>query len=97
MADLVGRDRVADAIRGVLLADADPGVVPVCVIAGMAGVGKTALAVHLTHSLAPSFPDGQLFVPLHGCEQRYYRRSGDRGREAPARRRLAVLTPAAGS
>jgi tetratricopeptide (TPR) repeat protein/transcriptional regulator with XRE-family HTH domain len=70
VADFVGRDRLRDAIRGVALGEARPGVVPVCVIAGMAGVGKTALAVHAAHWLAPSFPDGQLFVPLHGCEPR---------------------------
>ena len=32
----------------------------------MAGVGKTAFAVHAAHQLAPRFPAGQIFLPLHG-------------------------------
>ena len=32
---------------------------------GMAGVGKTAFAVHAAHQLAPSFSDGQIFLRLH--------------------------------
>ena len=42
------------------------GVVGIHAIGGMAGVGKTALAVHAAHKLAGRFPAGQIFLPLHG-------------------------------
>ena len=42
------------------------GVVEIHAIGGMAGVGKTALAVHAGHQLASRFPDGQIFLRLHG-------------------------------
>jgi tetratricopeptide (TPR) repeat protein/transcriptional regulator with XRE-family HTH domain len=44
---------------------ADGGPPGICVIDGMAGIGKTTLAVHAAHRLTGSFPDGQFFLPLH--------------------------------
>ncbi len=40
----------------------------IAAIAGAAGVGKTALAVHWCHQTAHLFPDGQLYVNLRGFD-----------------------------
>ena len=44
------------------------GTTVITAIAGTAGVGKTALAVHWAHQAAAEFPDGQLFVNLRGFD-----------------------------
>jgi hypothetical protein len=54
-------------LRELVNATADAGgVVGIHAIGGMAGIGKTALAVHAARQLAPRFPAGQIFLPLHG-------------------------------
>jgi DNA-binding SARP family transcriptional activator len=60
--NFVGRaDLLADMVDALTPSAAN---VPVVGIEGLAGVGKTALAVHIGHTLAARFPDGQLFVDL---------------------------------
>ena len=41
------------------------GVIGIHAVDGMAGIGKTAFAVHAAHQLAARFPDGQIFLRLH--------------------------------
>ncbi|MFG2226549.1 BTAD domain-containing putative transcriptional regulator [Streptomyces sp. NPDC048644] len=60
--NFTGRDQEI----GHLVAAADPGVVTVRAVDGMAGVGKSALVLRAARALRDQYPDGCLFVELHG-------------------------------
>ncbi|WP_073266071.1 ATP-binding protein [Cryptosporangium aurantiacum] len=49
-----------------ILAAVDEGA-PVIAVSGPAGVGKSALALHVAHRIADRYPDGALFVRLRGA------------------------------
>jgi tetratricopeptide (TPR) repeat protein/DNA-binding XRE family transcriptional regulator len=66
IASFTGREAELGRLIEPVLDAGSGGVVNVYVIGGMAGVGKSALAVHAAHRLASRFPDGQVFLPLHG-------------------------------
>ncbi|OKJ17008.1 AfsR/SARP family transcriptional regulator [Kitasatospora sp. CB01950] len=64
-AHFVGRPDELETLRQALVAGTDrPGL---AVLSGMAGVGKSALAVHCADTLRGRFPDGQLFLNLRGA------------------------------
>ncbi|MGW5743452.1 BTAD domain-containing putative transcriptional regulator [Amycolatopsis sp. NPDC003861] len=61
--DFTGRDTELAELTGVL----GSGIgVPVAVLSGEPGAGKSTLAVRAAHRLRARFPDGQLYVPLAG-------------------------------
>ncbi|MFI5531716.1 BTAD domain-containing putative transcriptional regulator [Kitasatospora sp. NPDC051853] len=65
VSDFSGRTELVNELRDVLRSGSGQAVV-VTSLAGIGGVGKTTLAVHLAHSIRSEFPDGQLYVDLRG-------------------------------
>ncbi|MFF2544701.1 ATP-binding protein [Kitasatospora sp. NPDC058063] len=61
--DFTGRDEQVRIVLDALAA----GRVPV--IAGMGGIGKTALAVRAAHLAAVDYPDGRLYADLRGADE----------------------------
>ncbi|HZM76040.1 MAG TPA: BTAD domain-containing putative transcriptional regulator, partial [Candidatus Limnocylindrales bacterium] len=58
-----GRDKDLAALTQASRQANEPQVI---VVSGAGGLGKTALVVQWAHSVSAQFPDGQIFVDLHG-------------------------------
>ena len=65
IADFTGRDAELAELTEVLGSGAG---VPVAVLSGEPGAGKSSLAVRAAHRLRARFPDGQLYVPAGPCD-----------------------------
>ncbi|MFI8853824.1 BTAD domain-containing putative transcriptional regulator [Streptomyces sp. NPDC053499] len=63
---LIGRQREMRRLRGAALADGERSpAIAVESISGMAGVGKSCLALHAAQELQEHFPDGRIYLDLH--------------------------------
>jgi tetratricopeptide (TPR) repeat protein len=67
--DFTGREAELGLLNALLDRPAGKGrATTITTIAGTAGVGKSALAVHWAHQVRERYPDGQLYVNLRGFE-----------------------------
>ncbi|MCE7079029.1 tetratricopeptide repeat protein [Streptomyces sp. ST2-7A] len=66
VADFTGRREFVTEL-GERLTDSRRPVMALSAVAGIGGVGKTTLAVHVAHAVRERYPDGQLYVDLQGA------------------------------
>ncbi|MFB4424412.1 BTAD domain-containing putative transcriptional regulator [Streptomyces sp. QL37] len=87
MADCVAQEHEVAAILAALGEDEDQrSAVPVALVTGGTGTGKTVTAVQAAHHMRPAYPGGQLFTTLHHPD----------GTPVPTRNALASLLLSSG-
>ncbi|GGL21362.1 SARP family transcriptional regulator [Sphaerisporangium melleum] len=64
--DFTGRAEETVLLRAALTR---PSAMPVCVILGAGGTGKSTLALRVAHDMAEHYPDGQLYAELRGTTE----------------------------
>jgi len=69
VADFSGRSAELAALRGLLLPGEGRAGVPVVVISGPPGAGKSTLMIQAAQTMRSMFPDGQLWAPLQGASE----------------------------
>ncbi|MER6156517.1 BTAD domain-containing putative transcriptional regulator [Streptomyces sp. NPDC001868] len=62
--DFTGRKEQLDEVSALLAGARE--AMPVAVVSGPGGIGKSAFAVQVAHRVAADYPDGQLYAELHG-------------------------------
>ena len=97
--DFTGRDLHVEQLCELLSPDENQGAVPVALVAGAGGLGKTTLAIHAAHRMRSEYPDGQLYVDLLGASApplspaevlaRFLRDLGVQGAQIPVGERVA--------
>ncbi|MFI6599163.1 BTAD domain-containing putative transcriptional regulator [Nonomuraea sp. NPDC050536] len=70
VAHFTGREQAMSALEALVcqMGEDSPNTVVLALVEGIAGVGKTALALRFAHRYAAHFSDGQLYVDLHGFD-----------------------------
>ncbi|MGW0841681.1 AfsR/SARP family transcriptional regulator [Streptomyces sp. NPDC002787] len=62
--DFTGREEQLTEVAALLTGPRE--AMPVAVVSGPGGIGKSAFAVQVAHRVAADYPDGQLYAELHG-------------------------------
>lgn len=66
--DFVGREQELAVARAAIARHRENSQLPILVVTGTAGIGKSAFSLYLAHKIRDEYPDGQLFADLRGFD-----------------------------